>query len=199
MKKLLILVIFIVTLCINGCAENVVSSKNEIAPKALTKEQDDLINLISADKLEILLFDYKTKNSYKSVEFWVETYENGVLIDRPAGVSMFNDELRPLNGQVAILINRSPGYHWSFTISDGSSRINHSSEPLSTDYEMFGRAFGPIDEPAIIEDNKEIVLYTSIFSKGNVSIYGDKQIYAEQPELLEDYPYAHIIKCKFEN
>lgn len=181
-----------------GCTKEPVTSKNEIAPKVLTKEQKDIVNLLSSDKQEILLFDYKTEEAYKRVELWVEVYENGVLIDRPAGVHSLSDKAKPHDGQLAILITQNSGFQWTFTTNENGSRMSHTSEATNTGYDTIGRAYSPINKPITIESGKEIVLYTSIFSNGDIYSYGDQQIYIEQQELINEYPYVHIIKCKFE-
>lgn len=199
MKKIIyvFLVICMLASSLLGCAKVPVTSKNQIAPMKLTGEQEDIVNLIASGKQEILLFDYKTEEAFKSVEFWVEIYEYGVLVDQPTDVSSFRGEEKPLDGQLAILITQNPGFQWTFTISENGGRVSHTNEVINTDYETIGRAYGPIDGPVAIEDGKEIVLYTSIFSNSDISTYGDQQIYSEQPELINEYPYVHIIKCKF--
>jgi len=199
MKKFCIMffALCIIAISLVSCTNEPITSKNQIAPKKMTQDQEDIVNLLSSDKQEILLFDYKTEEAYKSMEFWVEIYENGVLIDRPSGVNSFSDEAKPLNGQLAILITQNSGFQWTFTVSENSGRISHTSEAINADYDTIGRAFGPIDEPITIENDKEIVIYTSIFSNGGISTYSVQQIYIEQPELIKEYPYVHIIKCKF--
>ncbi|MEG6513116.1 hypothetical protein [Desulforamulus ruminis] len=74
---------------------------------------------------------------------------------------------------------------------------NKNSE-TSTYYTSGGRLYGPEANRASIENGKEIVLYRSLFSDKGGNIY-NAQEYAERPELLEEFPYAHIIKCKFYN
>jgi len=187
----------IIAICFASCTNEPITSKNEIAPKEMTQDQEDIVNLLSSNEQEILLFDYKTEEAYKSMEFWVEIYENGVLIDRPSGVNLFSDEAKAFDGQLAILITQNSGFQWTFTTSENGGRVSHTSEPINSDYDTIGRAYGPIDEPVTIEDGKEIVLYTSIFSSGGISTYSDQQMYIEQPELIENYPYVHIIKCRF--
>lgn len=189
------LIICVIALSLAGCAKQSVQ-KNEIKPEALTKEQEDIVYLLSDDKHEILLFDYKTEEPYKRVEFWVEVYENGVLAERPSGVNTFSDEAKPRNGQLAIAITQNPGFTWTFAVSESSSKISHTGEAANAEYDTTSRAYGSISEPVAIEDGKEIVLYTSIFANDDISSY-DEQMYIEQPELIKKYPYFHIIKCKF--
>ena len=52
-----------------------------ISPANLTTEQQDLINLLSVHSNEILLFDFNTVEAYENVEFWLEVYEYGELIE----------------------------------------------------------------------------------------------------------------------
>lgn len=133
------------------------------------------------------------------MEFWVEVYEYGELIDRLLGISFYSDEAKSINGQLAILINHNSGISWTFTTREGGASISHTCEISNIDSSTFARAFGPIDIPVIIEPDKEIVLYTSIYSTGNISTYVDMQRYLDEPELLSGYPYVQIIKCKFTN
>ncbi len=168
-----------------------------VMPKALTQDQQDIVDLLTNMDREILLFDFKTQDAYKSVEFWVETYEYGVLSDRPSGANTFGDEAKPLDGQLAVVIsNDDSGLRWSFTLSHDGTRTSHTSEPALID-KALACGFGPISGPVGIEDGKEIVLYSALYSYGNISTR-DEQEYVTQPELLVEYPLAHLIKCRFE-
>lgn len=184
-----------------GCSKEPVREKaeNEIRPKELTQEQNDIVKLLTSNQQEILLFDYDTKEEYKSAEVWVETYEDGTLTDCPCSIMSSDDKAKPLHGQLAVQIHRNPNFQWTISMDDGGTiRTGYTSGPTNVNPDASGRAFGPINEPITIEDGKEIILYTSIFSDGGISMYGDQQIYLEQPDRLKDYPYIHIIKCKFE-
>lgn len=193
--------IFIVTLAVCvmvgslfGCTKDAMS---EIAPKELTQDQKDIVSLLSSEKNDILLFEYKTKEAYTHVEFWAEIYENGVLVDTPASIDLYSDNAELFDGQFVAMISQNAGFQWTFTISGNGSRVSHTSEPVHADYGTGGRAYGPIDGPVAIQGSKEIILYTSIFSSGSIATQNNMQIYAEQPNLLSKYPYVHVIKCKF--
>ncbi len=169
---------------------------NMVTPKALTQDQQDIVDLLTNNDREILLFDFKTQDVYKSVEFWAETYEYGVLKDRPSGANTFSDEAQPLDGQLAVVVsNDDTGLQWSFTLSHGGTRTTHSSAPAMIDNAL-ARGFGPVSGPVEIEDGKEIVLYSALYSYGSISTH-DEQAYVSQPELLAEYPLAHLIKCRF--
>lgn len=194
---------FVVVLCtilmfVSGCAGNPAPGKNEIAPINLSPEQKDIVELLSSDGQEILLFDYETKESYKSVEFWVELYESGVLRERAAGINAYLDEAKPAKGRLAVLISHNLDTVFTFTVKEETDRLSHSSEPIVLEKDGMMRGFGPIDAPVSIEAGKEIVLYTSIYADNSIADYSDKQRYIGEPELLSGYPYVQIIKCKFE-
>lgn len=196
--RMLCIVLFIAGV-LSACTSKSVSPKNQIGPKELNQEQQEIVDLLSSDKQEMLLFDYKTEDSFKSMEFWVEIYENGVLTDRPAGISSYVDEVRPMNGQLAILINRNSDLSWTFTVSENGARTSNTSEAaVRIEDETLGRGFGPVNGPVVIESGKEIILYTSIYFSYSMVSYSDMQRFIEEPGLLNGYPYAEIVKCKFE-
>lgn len=170
--------------------------KNRVAPKALSLEQQDIVDLLSSDRQELVLFDFQTEDAYTSMELWVETYENGELTNRPVEVNAQGDGAKPLNGQFAVLISQDEGMTFSLTIRMNDAKYSNTSEPVRIDRTL-GRGYGPIDSPVAIEPGKEIVLYTSVCSANGVTSFDDQQRYLEQPELLGDYPYVQIIKCKF--
>lgn len=200
MKKSLCVLgaICIFAVVLTACTSEPNSPKNLVSPKELTQDQQDIVDLLSSDNQEILLFDYKTEGAYKSMEFWVEIYENGELIDRPSGINSYSDEANPLDGQLAVLINHDTEVIWTFTASENGSRISNTGEIAAIDSNGLGRGYGQISDPVEIEPGKEIVLYTSIYSASGITSFSDQQRYVEELELLSQYPYVHIIKCRFE-
>ena len=184
--------VFIAAVCLFGCSNEADSFKNVIAPKELTEEQNEIVSLLSVNNQEILLFEYKTQEVYQSLEFWVEVYKDGVFVSRPAGLHRVSNDFEELDGQLSVLITQNPGFQWSFSMN-GASHMN--SEPIFID-DTLVRGYGPINEPATIENGKEIVLYASIFSHGNIALH-ERQSYVEHPELVKGYPYVFLIKCKF--
>lgn len=195
----IIIVLCLVLGCLSGCSNKpTVNTQNIIESKNLTQDQEDIVSLLSSDNQEILLFDFQADDTFHKMEFWVELYENGELIDRPSGSISHSNELSPLNGQFAVLINHNDGIGFTFTTKTDNSKITHSSEIINIDSSGLGRGYGPITDPITLEPEKEIVLYTSVYSAGSMATYSDQQIYIEEPELLDGYPYAFMIKCKFE-
>jgi len=205
--KKIFLILFIagiIAILLVGCSSESANRQGTIAPTALSDDQQDIISLISSGNQEIILFDFQTPE-FSSVDLWVEVYEYGELVNRPAGIGLRSDEATALDGQMAILINQETGtqnFEWTLIIrnSDGASSSVTRADPAlirSQDSEGLARAFGPINEPVEIQDGVEIILHTSIFSRGSISTFSDQQIYLEQPELLADYPYVHIIKAMF--
>ncbi|HWR24434.1 MAG TPA: hypothetical protein VN366_13230 [Feifaniaceae bacterium] len=166
---------------------------NSIGPKALTKKEKELIGLLSGTDQEIYLFSYKADKEYRRIDFWVEIYKDGVLIDPHAGgFGMVPEETEAEHtGTLAIFISHTPDYRWRFSLEGMSS----ASEP-NANYISGGRGFAQMFQPVEIEPDKEIVLYQSVFSDGPIAVF-DEQEFVEHPERLSPYPYAHLIKCKF--
>jgi hypothetical protein len=180
-----------------GCSCGV--AKNEIVSAQLTAEQQDLISLLTSDRQEILLFDYQTQAAYKRMEVWVEVYQDGVLTSFPAGISLGNDTACQRQGRVAVIINQNPDFQWTITIDENGSRSTHrpsDTSGIAVDSTL-SRGYGSIGS-ATIENAKEIILYSSVFTDSNTTITFDSPTLAERPELLKDYAFVHLIKCKFE-
>ena len=182
-----------------GQPEEVVGLVNQIAPAGLTEEQRDIIDLLSATQ-DILLFDFKTEEEYRSIEVWVDIFEYGVLVEQGSGISMFGAQRRPLDGQIAVVINRDDSFRsfqWTFIISEDGTRVSSSvSDPVTVSH-MSAHNSGPLPAPANIQDGAAIMLYVSKFSDDGIRLSGDFQRYFEQPELLAEYPRLHIVQARF--
>lgn len=167
---------------------------NTIAPKVLTKKEEEMIRLLSDSEQEIYLFSYNADKEYRQLDLWVEIYKGGVLIDPDAGRFgiTFQETDRDLTGTLAVTITHTPDYRWRFSTKGASS----SSGP-NTNYLSEARGYQPITQSIEIKDNNDIILYTSVFSSGLMIAAYDTQTLSEHPEFLKQYPYAHIIKCKF--
>lgn len=190
-----ILYVMVLLIFLTGCST---SSSDVIKSKKLNKDQQEIVNLLSAQQ-EILLFDYSTKNPYRNFDVWVEIYRNGELVEPKAATLALRNEPKRWNGQLAVVINDNPDYQWILASwQDGvhASTVSERTKLYSSDG---GKVFGPITEPAAIEEGKEILLYSALFSMSDGMSFYNGQKYLEQPELLKEYPYAHLIKCKFYN
>ena len=195
MKRLILVAVFICCLILSGCGR-APQAKNTIQTKALSADQQEIVDLLTTTNQEILLFSYATDESYKSYDFWVEVYKDGELIEpRASGISGYNDDAKPLSGELAIIISQTPDFQWSFVLDQDGARISSSGEP-SPHHDTMARAYAPITSPQTIEDGKEIILYISAFSDGSIRVVSPED-YNENSQLLENHPYVHIIKCRF--
>jgi hypothetical protein len=198
MKRIvsILLVAFILAVLSSCNSVPPASLKNEIAFANLTAEQQDIVYLLSAPNLEMLIFDFNTDEPYRSMELWVEIYQAGEMIDRPAGVNILSDNEKTRTGHFAIVVNQNPYYQWTLSIVENGSRASQTSTNEITVDPAIACAYGPINDPVKIEDGKEIIIYSSVFTMGNIKTF-DCQTLQEHPELLKEYLYAHIVKCKF--
>jgi len=204
MKKLtsiLLASIFILVMVACSSASSSMQ-KNEIAPATLSEEQQEIIDLLSVpNNQELMLFDFATDEPYRGLEVWVEVYQNGELIERPAGINTFNNIAEKRNGRIAIVISQNDNtYEWTISVVENGGRAYHvGTSEMPADF-TGGRAYGPMDDSAAIENGKEIIIYSSTFMEANVphQVY-DEQTLMEQPEILSQFAYAQLIKCKFSN
>ena len=202
MKKVLpialvsVLAILLLTACNNGGS----ATKNTISSATLTAAQQEILDLLSVpNNQELMIFDFNTEESYRGFEVWVEVYQDGELIERPAGVSTYSDSAIKRNGRLAvIIIQNDNNYHWTLSVVENGTKSSHIGATLIEIEAGFGRAYGPMNGYVNIEDGKEIILYSSTFLQANIPHAAfDEQTLMERPELLNQYPYAFLIKCKF--
>lgn len=204
MKKIICTLLAIsMFMTITACSSTKpVSPKNAIAPAELTAEQQKILDLLSVpNDQEMMIFDFSTEESYRSFEVWVEVYQDGEVIDRPAGVNIRSGTAQKLNGYLAVIISISDNnYQWTLSVIENGAKSSHIGATQIDIGSGFGRAYGPMNGSVNIEDGKEIIIYSSTFQEANVphAAY-DEQTLMERPELLNDYPYAFLIKCKFSN
>ncbi len=192
----LLLALCLIIALFTGCAKEPVI--NEIAPKELSEEQRDIVDLLSDSSREILLYDYSAQGAYTSAEFWVEIYRDGKLSDTVAGIKSYGDQPKAFSGQLAVSIEYRNGLRFSFVEARDGSRISSVGEYGEIYDPSLARAYGPISAPVEIVPGKEIVLYSTLYSNGSIRAFSDLQSYADDPGLLAEYPYAILIKCKFE-
>ena len=198
--KTLALIMAVMLFALSAC--NSADSKtpnNAIMLANLSGEQKEIINLISAHQ-EVMIFVFSTDESYRGFELWVEVYKNGELIERPAGVSTYSDTAIKHNGRFAITISQYDStYEWALTSSENGGYASHIGTWALTDDSGFTRAFGAMNDSASIENEQEIIIYSSTFLETNVAVHPayDTQTLQERPELLTEYAYAHLIKVKF--
>jgi len=196
-KHVLVAAILVLLLLFYGCGRPV-SKQNTIAPKALTEDQQEIVDLLSSnDKQELLFFSYQVDAEYSTMDVWAEVYKDGELVEPHAGgISMMEPQDR-FQGDLAIVITQNPDFQWTFVVKQGGSKATSTGQSDLPIDAMGGRAYGPILEPVYIEDGREIILYTSLFSSdGSLNAY-DAQTLEEEPDLLKEYDYAQIIKCRF--
>ena len=194
-------------IAISGCDSGM---NNEIGLANLTTDQQDIVDLLTINNQEVLIFDYQSDSIFEFVDFWVEVHANGELVENLGGLSFMHcccSTGNSLNGRLSVTINNEAdrSYRWLFGASKGggvhaSSRVEFAFH--TEDIGNMPRSWGPTQEPIPIQDGRDIILYKTKFHSGDyVSIDGSVsfQDYIDRPELLEKYPYAIFIKARFSN
>jgi len=188
----------LILLCVAGCStDDVEIPQNTIKLSDLNADQQDIVDLMTIPNAqEVLIFDFNTEEAFNNVEFWVEIHRNGKLSDQPARVMTILDKTDSQSGRLAVVITQKPNYRWMLSVVTGGTRSSHASTAEVEVDSALARATGITEEAVTIEDGKEIILYTALFTTGGLTVYDHKTI-QERPELLSEYTFAHVIKCKF--
>jgi hypothetical protein len=160
-------------------------------------EQQGIIDLSSLpDDHEFMVFDFDTKGLYRNIDVWVEVYQNGEMINRPAGIGVGSNKAEKQNGHLAVIISQEESiYQWTLLLvknGDVSGHVGTMELPIGSGT---ARAYDAITESVNIEDGTKIIIYYSLFSKV-LHVY-DHQSLQERPELLENYPHVFLITCTF--
>ena len=190
----IILACFIFVFSFVGCTDS--KPKNNIETMALSEDQKAIVNLISSNDQKIILFDIQTEEIFKHLEFWVETYNNGEIVDAKASSLEMSDPVSAFNGEFAVTINCNPDYQWTLIYGEnGVKSASTTSEP-NKNYLANSGAMNYLKMPVEIENGKEIVLYAAFFKDGGYRDFNDLQLLLDKA-YLKDYDYVHLIKCRF--
>ena len=184
----------IVLASLSGCGK--AHLKNYVATKTLSEDQKQIVDLISAYH-KVLIFNLHTEEKYKSMDFWVETYKDGKLVDsRAAGIAGEFEEEKAMDGELGVMITQTPDFQWTLTYAEKGGGMSNISEP-NVNYLLEGNAACTLNQSVEIEDGKEIVLYAAMFRQdGKYRTYDDLQSLVKT-DYFAQCDYAHVIKCKF--
>jgi len=198
MVKLSAVFLVIIMVLLAGCGARD-TLRNQIRPTELTAEQQEIINLFGARHAEILLFDFAVDEDFRNADFWLDAYEYGGFTERFPGIdTMTPPEGQTLGSRLAVVINRDGQDSLMFTLESAGGSATVFSRGPTVGEGIQGSLRSRIHPLVDIEDGQTIVLYVARFSReGVLSTFGDLQEYLTRPELLADYPYAHILKARF--
>ena len=171
---------------------------NYIRPKRLTDEQEQIINLISTDEMQIILYDFETIDAFNTMDFWVETYKSGKLIDsRVAAINATYDSGKKIKGEFAVIINRISDYQWTLIYKEDNASGAYNTGNSNKDYNnALTVAYNSINTPIEVKDGKEIVLCVCAVEPSNKIENSDLQRFTDIDNLT-GYDYLYILKCRF--
>jgi hypothetical protein len=176
-----------------------IQSENCIFPKRLSQQQQQICDLISTSEHKMFIYSFNTEQRYKNVDFWIEVYNNGKIVDSCAAeIKLSYDDTKNLSGEFVAIINQIPDYQWTLIYAEnGGTKANTTSTP-NTNYNKICNAYQSISQPVEIENDKEIILYMCVFSQESTIEALDIQNITD-PNYLKKYEYVHLLKCKFSN
>lgn len=202
MKKIVVYMVALacmLSIGLSGCANENALSENSIARKDLSGESADIVQLLLGGGRNVLLFEYKTDDKFKNADFWVETYDNGVLKNTPVLLETTNEE-DGMDELFAVQIISNEGFQWFVSTTQEGLVKYSNNEPNGEvlDASLIQTSSWEVVEPIEIENNKELVLYASIYRHDDEPDMGmPATSFNDNPELVKDYAYVQLIKCKF--
>lgn len=194
-----------VSILINLIPSDVAAAKNQIMPMILTEEQRDIVDLIRKDAQQILFFAYETDEKYNHLEVWGEIYQDGKLVETSEeklnmDINTRSDIEESYKGNIMIAMDKfsDPQWEWEVNINENGNKMHMRESfyayPMSPGVGVSSSIVSPVN----IENDEEIILHTIVFKRdGGISNLGNSQQFIEHPELLNNYNYAFLIKCKF--
>lgn len=194
MNRKLICILLVGILLISCVSEEEVFD-NKIFPSEISEEEQGIIDLIGGTT-ELSIFDFEVFDPFNYVSIWVESYIDGVYqIDRGKMQSMLTDS----KGQFAIRVDRLKKSDWIISYSN-EGRIATSAFPIENGFienSSFAEATSSLSDETEVIDDKEIILKIYLYNKnGSISVY-NTEMYLKDTNLLKEYEYAFVVKCKF--
>lgn len=194
--SVLLLSLCVMLECFTGCGKALVPFSDSIASKTLSQEQQQIVNYMSTGNQKVYLYEFKSANAYRARDFWVETYKDGKLVNaRAAGITANYEDGEALDGVVAVTVNQTPDFEWSFVYTEKGAKSD-SEGVLKNDYQSNGVGSASISQPVEIKSGEGIGLCAYAFVQdGKIRTFDLESL--KDINRLKEYKYVHIIKCKF--
>lgn len=168
---------------------------NKIYSAELTEDEQNLLNLLGVQN-DISIYEFEIDDTYESISIWLEAYENGELLSINSRTS---SNIKSNEGKIAVIIDKTSNYEWRISVQNQNG-ISSYSFSTDNDFETskeYSRGTSELTDPIEIIPDKEIVLNAFLYEDENsMSIYFN-QNYVENPEVLKEYDYIYLLKCKF--
>lgn len=198
MRKIIFLILFLLLSCIFiSCNKNTIFLSNQLSPYTLNKKEETIAKLISGQG-RYDIFHFNVDKKMKTLSIWIEGYNNGEKLNLN-NYSCFS--LKNPTGKISINTNTSDNYQWNFSFADDENIANYSfktNNQFETD-SKYSKGYTKLLDPVEITNDKEIILQAYLFKdNGSMSIYSINH-YLDNPEILKEFNYIYLVKCKFSN
>ncbi|MBW6409450.1 hypothetical protein [Clostridium weizhouense] len=196
MRKITILILSLLISCVFiSCNKNTMFLSNQLAPYALSKNEETIAKLISGQS-QYAIFNFNIDKKIKTLSIWIEGYNNGEKLNLN-NYSCFS--LKNPTGKISINTNTSDNYQWNFSFADDENIANYSfktNNQFETD-SKYSKGYTKLLDPVEISIDKEIILQAYLFKdNGSMSIYSTNE-YLDNPKILKEFDYVYLVKCKF--
>lgn len=193
MKRVISLCIVFLLLLTTAC-----TSKNnkevQMFPSPLTFKQEELLSSVLTNTQDSILLDFCTESDCTSVDFWVEQYVDGVIIEGSIiGLSLlFNDQSSKKNGTICFIFDKSEIPSISFILTTENEKISSykqiSFSPLDK------TAFGFITENQTLSYNKDFTIGYILFGFSDTNFSEDMQ---QLDNAINSSESALLFRCRY--
>lgn len=194
MKRVLLLLIALSMLFFVSCSGGSgLSSKSYVAPIELTDHEQELVTLMGSD---IRFFTFSTSEDYRSIKGWIEVYKAGELVASEDLFSSFTSDgaQTDFTGNIAVIPDTEGFGGWTVTATMGGVRSTHHFSD-SNDHD-FATMTVPLQEKFTVTPDQDICLLTYLCGKESMAP-NDGNYLSENPEVIAEYEYVYMIKCRF--
>ena len=193
-KQLLLVLSILCVFAVAGCTRD--DTSNQILPMCLSADQQQIIDLVSTNVQQILLFEFNTTEPFNEVGVRLEVYEYGVLTETKLGFAKLGMDA-PLDGSISVIIIENDGtFDWTVTLHDDGG-FSSSRTTTAVKEGLNARAFGAMNEAVNIYDGTDAVIFVSRFTNdSSLTAGGDLQSYLN-PDNFASYPLVHVLIANF--
>ncbi|MFV0352193.1 MAG: hypothetical protein ACK5JF_07805 [Oscillospiraceae bacterium] len=204
-NKALVAIALVLCGLLAGCVKQNPSSGqkngNVLYNKSLSQEQVQVVNAALASGMNMAFFSYKNQQQFTKLSVWIETYQNGNLLQQGETLEVQVAETLPehflQSGDIVVTTMQTNQTQWQIGLQVQNTAGSFTIlKPDNSEEMLCGYSTAIGDEAAITKDG-EIILYYILYAKDTLRTLDPQKAVEEPYQVLQQYDYAVLVKAKF--
>lgn len=168
------------------------SRNNNILEKySLNNREEQLINLLKNEYNQMSFYTFSSSEG-KVVDIWVEIYQGGKVIEKNfLNLSANLSTEKKKQGKIGLMILKDSSYRFMLSFIDDNTNEKVSVTSIPCSYYKNNFSIKELDKPAVIEKEKEYVLFEMSFFDVGVPNENNRKNF-----IIND-SYIYAVKCMF--